>query len=517
MNLFPLQDAGSLSCINPSVLQRSSFEAVASSDRYSCLDTLDNSIYRQGNRTSDVRTSTQSHQAQSTTASIGTIPSTYPSYFAQVYPFPAMASDTTRRDDGRHHSHQSPRTAIMPHQDTSLHRSTRLASIGKRNLDSLTYSPNISSNIIQRPAKLLRVNQTHDQARKSNSYNHTRSNRQSNRLEVRSSTGTPQINPTQNKVYKLRGEQKDFIRHWFKSIAKGQEKPYLAIEEIDAFATLVKAPPQAIREYVQKKLKSTKGAENYVGLNVSEQGGIKTEGVTHQSYSQYTLREANKHLDDTTLDSIEKYVSASQRRRTQSDGRRSVNQGPYRCTFGCGYRTKRSFDWRRHEETHEPQELWLCHFCKQKGDINPFLVNRKDKFLQHVKDSHIGRDAEDVLEISFIDFRAKFNPQCPICPHTFQTWDERCKHVLSHFEDEIYPKKLQQARDVSSPESGSVSDEQNFPTDAFTPSSSSSNEDDTDPLTSRQYSPSDGRGNVRAPVMIEDSVRSLQSQLSPSC
>lgn len=37
-----------------------------------------------------------------------------------------------------------------------------------------------------------------------------------------------------------------------------------------------------------------------------------------------------------------------------ANSRISVSAGPYRCTFGCRYRTKRTFDWRHHEETHEP-------------------------------------------------------------------------------------------------------------------------------------------------------------------
>ncbi|KAH7125456.1 hypothetical protein B0J11DRAFT_434742 [Dendryphion nanum] len=286
-------------------------------------------------------------------------------------------------------------------------------------------------------------------------------------------------------MYKLRPEQKDFIKHWFKKIGNCQESPYLANEEINAFATLVKAPPQAISEYIHKRLNSTTGAGIHTDSTIAAHQ--RPRDSLQQSNNTYTVREANKHLDSTTLDCIEKYVLASQRRRTQSDGRRRVNQGPYRCTFGCGYCTKRSFDWRRHEETHEPQELWHCHLCKQNGETVPFLVNRKDKFIQHAKDSHKGRDAEDVLEMSSLDFRAKFNPRCPMCTSIFETWDERCKHVILHYEDEIHARKLREATDAASVDFQSASDENGLRTEALTPSSSSWNEDDRDTLTSKQY------------------------------
>jgi hypothetical protein len=94
------------------------------------------------------------------------------------------------------------------------------------------------------------------------------------------------------------------------------------------------------------------------------------------------------------------------------------------------------FDWRRHEETHSPQELWLCHYCVQNSDQTPFLVNRRDKFLRHAKEIHKEREAEDVLDISRVDFHPEFDPHCPLCPDTTSSWEDRCKHIIAHFEDE---------------------------------------------------------------------------------
>lgn len=242
------------------------------------------------------------------------------------------------------------------------------------------------------------------------------------------------------KTAKLSEKQERFIRNWFEDFAEGNTRSCVPFEEINALATLVKAPSQSVWDHVN---------ESYIGpdaarLECSLQSSRTTPlgSTCENAHSGYSVVEANKHLPSATLTLVEKYVRASQRRRAQKDGRRRVNEGPFRCIFGCGYRTKRAYDWRRHEETHEPQELWLCHFCCQSAESTPFLVNRRDKFLKHAKLIHKDRDAEEVLDMSKVNFRAKFDPQCPFCPEVSDTWDDRCKHVLAHFEDEIHRKSL---------------------------------------------------------------------------
>ncbi|KAF2117606.1 hypothetical protein BDV96DRAFT_489824, partial [Lophiotrema nucula] len=242
----------------------------------------------------------------------------------------------------------------------------------------------------------------------------------------------------QTRNIRLSNKQKSFIRQWYEDFANGQaSSSYLASEQVNALATLLRVPVQPVMDYINKKYINP---SNYLPANSDF---APTSGRAHDPKRRppfqpdYSLTEANQHLHSTTLSLVERYVQACQRRRAQNDGRRSVNDGPFRCTFGCGYRTKRAFDWRRHEETHEPQELWLCLVCSQKGEQNPFLVNRKDKFLKHAKDAHKdGWEPEVVLEMSRVDFRGTFDPQCPNCPTTSDTWDDRCRHILGHYEDE---------------------------------------------------------------------------------
>jgi hypothetical protein len=240
--------------------------------------------------------------------------------------------------------------------------------------------------------------------------------------------------PTSEKAATLTDEQKSFIRQWHHTFAVNKQDASPADESIHALATLVLSPTQSIRDFLHTEYPPLLSAVIASPLSSSTRpSSTQSHSPSHRTY---TLREANHHLRSDVLALVEKYVtSCRRRRRPQKDGRRSVNEGPFKCTYGCGYRTKRAFDWKRHEETHEPQELWLCHLCHQPNEPNPFLVNRKDKFLRHVKDAHQRWEPETVLEMSKVDFRADFGERCGWCEEVSGTWDERCRHVLAHFEE----------------------------------------------------------------------------------
>jgi hypothetical protein len=70
--------------------------------------------------------------------------------------------------------------------------------------------------------------------------------------------------------------------------------------------------------------------------------------------------------------------------------------------------------------------------------VHPFLVNRKDKFARHVGDKHKGCEV-GVVEESRVDFRARGVLGCGVCGKgggEVWSWDERCRHVLGHFEEQ---------------------------------------------------------------------------------
>ncbi|KAH7401655.1 hypothetical protein BKA66DRAFT_405447 [Pyrenochaeta sp. MPI-SDFR-AT-0127] len=249
----------------------------------------------------------------------------------------------------------------------------------------------------------------------------------------------------------LRPKQRKFVRQWFDAFVKSESKVILSNEAMNALATLTQAPPQLIIDYI----KNTYTNPTEVGAGTSIRP-LDTDPSRQRTLScsqeSYTLTTANKHLLPATLALVTKYIMACRRPRPGIDGRRTVNTGPFHCTIGCGYRTKRSFDWRRHEETHEPQELWLCTLCsptnthedtQTDGGKNritfrkePFLVSRKDKFLKHAKESHKEWEPEKVLGLSKVEYKPSVDLHCPKCGTGSKTWDERCKHVLGHFEDE---------------------------------------------------------------------------------
>lgn len=230
--------------------------------------------------------------------------------------------------------------------------------------------------------------------------------------------------------------EEKFLRQWYETLdIDPTQSP--SIETINALATLVQSSPNTVKEHIARKFSPSSKSLSFAEPHSPASHHFPEYTQAKLSRTGYTVKTANAHLPAPTLSLVEKYVNACQRRRAQSDGRRTVNTGPFRCTLGCGYQTKRAFDWRRHEETHEPQELWLCHLCLQNGETNPFLVNRKDKFLGHVKDVHKGWVPETVLGMSVVDFRPTFNPQCPFCPSQSASWDDRCRHILGHYEAEI--------------------------------------------------------------------------------
>jgi hypothetical protein len=235
----------------------------------------------------------------------------------------------------------------------------------------------------------------------------------------------------------LTKSQHRLLRQWYEDFAQPDVAPSLSDDYIIAFATAIRARSELVIGYVRRRRRSIGTAEHAAHLERKDQESSRSPETAHSSIESYTLAEDNSHLPPTTLNLVKKYISACRRRRSPNDGRRSVNTGPYRCTFDCGYRTKRAFDWRRHEETHEPQELWLCCICSQIDMINPFLVNRKDKFLKHATDKHIDSGAETVLDKSKLAYIPRAELGCRYCGEESGNWDERCRHVLGHFEDEV--------------------------------------------------------------------------------
>ncbi|KAF2818174.1 hypothetical protein CC86DRAFT_414157 [Ophiobolus disseminans] len=214
-------------------------------------------------------------------------------------------------------------------------------------------------------------------------------------------------NPVERGGNELSTKQTNFLRIWCRDFASGSSVPD---ESVTALAQVLQTKPELVHEHINQIYKSH---------------------PTKEQVRAYLFAETNNHLQPETRELVKNFVTACRRRYSPTDKRRSVNKGRYCCTFKCGYRTERAFDWRRHEETHEPQDIWLCTLCTPK----PFLVGRKDKFLKHVNDKHSNVVAKEIQDSSKVDYVPTADLNCPYCGTESGTWDERCKHVVGHFED----------------------------------------------------------------------------------
>lgn len=373
-------------------------------------------------------------------------------------PHSSMSASPTPRDDGR--QFQSVKFPTIPQRARLSHEAAQPGP-GKRAIEALPQGIADSAYPPSRSPKIARLE----------SYSAQETGLRSPFTD-RQTLG-PQQTPTHmpseplRATYNLTPRQKKFIRQWYETFASEQSRSFPVHEKITALATLVQTSSQSIVEYLNKKYFDYDRNSVSIGRQTSTSPYLPDHIGRRDHHISYNLKEANRHLPPHIISLVEKYVNASQRRRAQSDGRRNVNNGPYLCTYGCGYRTKRAFDWRRHEEIHEPQELWLCHLCCQNNEQNPFLVNRKDKFLKHVKDAHKDWEPETVLDMSKVDFHANFNPQCPLCRESTTSWEDRCRHVLAHYDDGIHIRgNLSTVRSRSShTENSSVDESDNVPSD----------------------------------------------------
>jgi hypothetical protein len=346
---------------------------------------------------------------------------------------------------------------ILPVQNRNIH-SPVLPITGKRCRNAQVYNGLSLHEATPRSAKVARKGPKRDGhgSNHTNSRNLSHAKRQLNSSQSQNARIPSHLEPREEAMScTLTDIQKNFVRQWYDDFALGDSGSSLVAEKVNALATLMEVAPQPVMDYVHRKFVVASTSQV---AKMSQKPGFHVNTESHSS----SLAEANKTLPATILETVEKYILACHRRRPQSDGRRRVNEGPFRCTYGCGYQTKRPFDWRRHEETHEPQELWLCHLCSQNQDQNPFLVNRRDKFLGHLKSSHKEWEPEAVLKMSKLIFHAKFDPQCPLCPERLSNWDERCKHIQGHYEDGLHsgsratsgraklPKKVESTSDEES-------------------------------------------------------------------
>ena len=271
-------------------------------------------------------------------------------------------------------------------------------------------------------------------------------------------------------------KQRNFMRVWYEGLRRerGSMTP-LSKEHVSALATLIDLQPQIVHNWITRNLitganKDEQAANrslanttisdpqtptSSISENVNGAAEV-TPGKKHKfipggpggdgRYIEIDIVEPaggkgenhktpTKNISSETLQLIENHIRACNSRRRKVDDRRRANTGKYECTFNCGYRTKRAFDWKRHEESHQPQDFWLCSICNQE-ERTDFLVHRTDKLRMHIQNKHASSNLEDVVKSSELAFKAGFKSQCGFCGCTFEFWEERNKHILYHFDAE---------------------------------------------------------------------------------
>ena len=108
--------------------------------------------------------------------------------------------------------------------------------------------------------------------------------------------------------------------------------------------------------------------------------------------------------------------------------------GMYQCTIGrgCSQSFKRKGDWKRHENTHYPQEVWLCEYQACASSPKPFL--REEHFSKHFARTHPGTDSTTGKPDNFRHEvpGSQWPRRCPFqaCENSsFLTFDDRLEHI----------------------------------------------------------------------------------------
>ncbi|KAF4635172.1 hypothetical protein G7Y89_g2931 [Cudoniella acicularis] len=162
----------------------------------------------------------------------------------------------------------------------------------------------------------------------------------------------------------------------------------------------------------------------------------------------------------------------------QSSTRPDKSRHTFPCTMeGCSWSFKSFGDWKRHEETtHWPQESFMCLHCttlelNQDGNVvcefcqQPSLIMnssvqdhylhcadaqsranifpRKDKLSKHLQGRHAikASEANDLSKNWGFSINSNWPRECAYCTTSFQTWDERMRHIPIHFRSQDHQPK----------------------------------------------------------------------------
>ena len=169
---------------------------------------------------------------------------------------------------------------------------------------------------------------------------------------------------------------------------------------------------------------------------------------------------------------------------------------PYNCTYnrsGPSFANKHA--WKRHEELHRPQKLWICpeKDCKarlpKKG-----LFTRLDRLRTHLSKLHPSKNI-DLTSCQKI-LKKNFDKRCIFksCPTQFGSWRERIEHLDGHFRNQWDWSEWRDDLKTDSQEAQNGEDEESSTDDDGQRSNSTSSDDTSD---DGAPGPSSGAGSFR--------------------
>ena len=111
------------------------------------------------------------------------------------------------------------------------------------------------------------------------------------------------------------------------------------------------------------------------------------------------------------------------------------NELPFACTHQCGRRFAKKGAWVKHEETHYPQQLWVCFIPSCPENEKPWL--RRDHFGKHFKKDHKDIEMlEQHYKISRLPINSRYPRKCHFkrCEYrSFVDWRDRNDHIAWHY------------------------------------------------------------------------------------
>jgi hypothetical protein len=234
-----------------------------------------------------------------------------------------------------------------------------------------------------------------------------------------------------------------------------------------------------------KKIEDVVLREKMYGSSSSDSGEATIPSIVSDSISNSESIEQEYSSDATSISSTPRLLvletpdaeAAEAQTVHKMNCPHCGNKPNYYCSKpSCGYFAHTRGDAKRHEEgeKHYPQARFMCcecplahaqldvngnpicefcnAFCLNSGLLRTHYLHcadaknlgktfsRKDHFIQHLREEHnIFNDAQYVVTSRY-PIASNWPRQCSRCPKTFQTWEERMKHLAEHAEEDFHPR-----------------------------------------------------------------------------